>query len=501
MTRHDAEFESSTAGAASKGADADQLSEILSAACDIWLSITPSGEIRALGVNPETKSLGCLDHWTGRDLREFLTEESVPKFEARLSATLAEGDVKVGKSKGSAEKGKKGAQTRRASPPAVAPRQTVELNHVDNANWEFPIRYVFRRSGVTDEVLLLGRDLRPIAEVQQQLVRAQLSLEKDYEKHRGYETRFRVLLERTRDSFVLVAPGGRIITLNASAAQLLGGDVTGLSGSAFSQAFEDQPRAAFLETLRRCAASDNDQSVAARTRRSRRPTHVYPTIFRSAGEVLLLCRIDAADKARPASEEVRDHLHELFLTGVEAIVFTDARGVIRHMNEAFLALGDLPLASDAKDKPLSEFLARGDVDLKVLLDNAARHGKMRLYSTKVKSAFGAETAVEISAVHFGERAEPVCAFVIRDASRSDAARDIGVGDDAARNVMELVGSAPLRELVAATTDVVEKLCIETAIDLTRNNRVAAAEMLGLSRQSLYVKLRKYGLFNKNDDGD
>ncbi|MDC0114520.1 hypothetical protein OAI45_05505, partial [Planktomarina temperata] len=28
---------------------------------------------------------------------------------------------------------------------------------------------------------------------------------------------------------------------------------------------------------------------------------------------------------------------------------------------------------------------------------------------------------------------------------------------------------------------------------TSNNRVAAAEMLGLSRQSLYVKLRKYDL--------
>jgi DNA-binding protein Fis len=29
--------------------------------------------------------------------------------------------------------------------------------------------------------------------------------------------------------------------------------------------------------------------------------------------------------------------------------------------------------------------------------------------------------------------------------------------------------------------------------MTSNNRVAAAEMLGLSRQSLYVKLRKYDL--------
>jgi DNA-binding protein Fis len=43
------------------------------------------------------------------------------------------------------------------------------------------------------------------------------------------------------------------------------------------------------------------------------------------------------------------------------------------------------------------------------------------------------------------------------------------------------------------------MCIETAVELTRNNRVAAAEMLGLSRQSLYVKLRKYGLVGNEGD--
>jgi DNA-binding protein Fis len=43
--------------------------------------------------------------------------------------------------------------------------------------------------------------------------------------------------------------------------------------------------------------------------------------------------------------------------------------------------------------------------------------------------------------------------------------------------------------------VIERMCIDTALQLTKNNRVAAAEMLGLSRQSLYVKLRKYDMLN------
>ena len=40
---------------------------------------------------------------------------------------------------------------------------------------------------------------------------------------------------------------------------------------------------------------------------------------------------------------------------------------------------------------------------------------------------------------------------------------------------------------------IERLCIEAALELTRDNRASAAEMLGLSRQSLYAKLRRYGL--------
>jgi transcriptional regulator with PAS, ATPase and Fis domain len=44
--------------------------------------------------------------------------------------------------------------------------------------------------------------------------------------------------------------------------------------------------------------------------------------------------------------------------------------------------------------------------------------------------------------------------------------------------------------VTDTTDVIEKICIEAALEITNNNRAAAADLLGLSRQSLYVKLSK-----------
>ncbi len=58
---------------------------------------------------------------------------------------------------------------------------------------------------------------------------------------------------------------------------------------------------------------------------------------------------------------------------------------------------------------------------------------------------------------------------------------------------DLVGRVPLRDIVREATDIIEELCIEAALAVTQDNRASAAEMLGLSRQSLYSKLRRYGI--------
>jgi DNA-binding NtrC family response regulator len=64
---------------------------------------------------------------------------------------------------------------------------------------------------------------------------------------------------------------------------------------------------------------------------------------------------------------------------------------------------------------------------------------------------------------------------------------------------ELVGRLPLKDIVRETTDLIEQLCIEAALELTGDNRASAAEILGLSRQSLYIKLRRLGIIESASD--
>ncbi|ARE40130.1 Regulator of carotenoid biosynthesis [Rhodovulum sp. P5] len=454
----------------------EMLGEIIATASDIALVINLDGKILSVLVNRQHRAFNQLDHWEGRDIRDVLTEDSRPKLEARLRI-FAEG-------------GESSKQ--------------VELNHYDGENWDFPVRYSFHRIGADASILLmLGRDLRPIAEMQMQLIEVQMALERDYETQREYDTRYRVLTEATRDAFVFVGTkSGRVVDANEVACDLLGLERDALVGNALAQEFDSRRRAEFMEALTQKAMDADAPPLEVETRRTKTRAVLTPTAFRAAGEPLILCRIDPIEAAGAGSGELGENLLALYHKGVDAIVFTDKDGVILAANESFLGLSDAPHIGSVKGRSLGEYLVRGSVDLRVLIENATRAGQMRMFATKLAGEYGAQVSVELSATYLSDQSVPCIVFVIRDASRMEGVRKPGVAvsDDAMRSVMELVGSANLKDIVAETTDVVEKMCIETAVELTRNNRVAAAEMLGLSRQSLYVKLRKYGLLSR-DGGD
>jgi len=452
----------------------DLLAGIIASASDIALQLDHSGIVRSVMINPQHRSFGKLDHWVGQQVQGLVTEESVQKLDRRLMQLA---DVAEGAS------------------------LALEITHIDGAAGDFPIRYVVYRLPRDDSILMLGRDLRAIAEIQQKLVSVQLALEKDYESQREIDTRYRVLMEMTRDAILLVSmASGRIADLNGAAANLLGGTRAELLGAALAQEFVGRRRGELLETMTSLASAEVDTPIEMQARRSQKRMMMVPLVFRAAGERLLLCRLDVPQAVAAAQDELAEGLSRLYQEGADGIVFTDRDGMIRGANEAFLGLTDSSNLASVRGRSLADFLARGMVDLKVLLDNARRAGRMRMYATRLVTVFSAQVAVEVSATWLNDRPNPIMVLIVRDASRAETLRRPGMsaGHEGVSSVVELVGSSKLKDIVAETADVVERMCIETAVELTRNNRVAAAEMLGLSRQSLYVKLRKYGLLSKDD---
>ncbi|GGA99465.1 transcriptional regulator PpsR [Allosediminivita pacifica] len=455
---------------------AEDLSGLIAAASDIALSVSRDGTILSVITDADDTGFGDLSRWQGRPVEDVLTVESIPKFQAVLERFLS-GDP---------------------------PDRPVELNHTDGRSPEFPVRYRVHAPGSDEMFFMLGRDLRSVAEAQQQLVQAQMSLEQGYEARREFDVRYRLLMRMTLDPILFVSVGrGRIKDLNDPAAALLGTDRESLIGAPFAEQFRDRRQEEFIEGLVNAALSETSSGVEVSARRSRKKIDIVPRILRAAGERIPICRIRATDDPERQLDELGPSLRGLYDKGADAVVFTAPTGVITSCNNAFLDLTDSVTLADVKGRSLSDYLSRGQVDLSVLIDNACKAGPMRIYATRISSDLGVSTAVEISTTRLDDRADGGLAFVLRDASRLETMRSPSPQgtDDANRSVMELVGSASLKEIVSETTDVIEKMCIETAVTLTRNNRVAAAEMLGLSRQSLYVKLRKYGLLNKDFDAE
>jgi transcriptional regulator PpsR len=111
--------------------------------------------------------------------------------------------------------------------------------------------------------------------------------------------------------------------------------------------------------------------------------------------------------------------------------------------------------------------------------------------------------VEISAVAVTSGEQKCLGFTIRDiglrlSNDAKPSKELPRSTD---EMTELVGRVPLKDIVRETTDLIEQLCIEAALNLTGDNRASAAEMLGLSRQSLYVKLRRFGIGDVTSETD
>ncbi len=454
------------------------VSSVVSALSDFSLTLNVNRVVSAAVSRQASAFSEYIRNSVGQEFASMLDSESLRKFEQR------ETELKHRAAKGEA-----------------IPFRWVELEHKDRTGTMVPVRYAMHLIAGSGELLLLGQDQRPVIEMQQQLLNAQIALEQDYETQREMDTRYRLLMDFTTDAIALVsATTGRIVDINHNAASLFGATRADLIDKEFADRFVSRGKPGLIAALSAHVALESPVPIDVEVKDTQRHLLLGSKLFRAAGEQLILVRLTDPEFGSVADGRLVANLRQLFYRGPDGMVFADRDGNILEANETFLNLTDLSSMNELRGVSISEFLARGTVDLKVLLDNAQRAGQLRMYATKLKTGFEAQIAVEISATWLDDRVDPVMALVIRNASSAVASRSDPVSADAdMRGVMELVGSSTLKDIVSDTTNVIEKICIETAIELTRNNRVAAAEMLGLSRQSLYVKLRKYGMLSREDE--
>ena len=434
------------------------------AACDLALLIDGNGIIEDVALGVQDLADHGIEAWPGQHWIDTVQSESRTKIESMLAGT-------------------------------GEPGRWRQVNHA-SPRGDLPLRYLAIPAG-NGRILAVGRDMRSAAAQQQRLLRAQQAMERDSLCLRQLEARYRLLFDSTQDAIVVIdARSRRIADINPAARRLTGFGVHAIDGQAFTGLIAAEDREAVSAQLGAVAAAA--QAHPSRIHLANGSTCLMTaTLFRQDRGSFLLIRLRPLVEGTSAERPLLEVLERM----PDAFVLTNEALDILAGNGAFLDMVHLMRRDDISRQPLAHFLGRPGIDLGLLEQQLREHGVVRNFATIIRAQDGREDDVEVSAVTSDEGGETRHGFSIRLIRRPIvAAADDRQLPRSVEQLTELVGRVSLKEIVRESTDLIERLCIEAALTYTADNRASAAEILGLSRQSLYSKLHRHGLGNLSDPG-
>jgi transcriptional regulator PpsR len=477
---------------------------LIGAASDIALVVDANGVVRSMSCNEDFARDG-LDTLVGRHWADSVTVDTKAKIESLLSE---------------AEEVSGGTPKWR------------QVNHPSTRGVDIPVLYAAIKLDAKGPIIAFGRDLRATAALQQRLVDAQHSMERDYWRLRNAETRYRLMFQMSSEAVLVVdASSQKIVEANPSVAKMLSDVSAPVVGQRFPAGFDQRSMSAIEALFARVRSNGRPEEISVWLARAVDATadvsgapnkraseyFISASLFRHEQNSLLLVRVSrthADSQADLASQSLVDAMaHSL-----DGFVLSSVSGSIIWANQSFAEMAHVPGPEKVKGESLDRWLGGTEVEYNVLMANLKHRGAVRFFAAGLRSDDGLVSEVEVSAVSLPTSNPPAMAFTIRNiggrlshrsgmlpagsdgtsaldyhAQTDSLARTVGPTSRSVEQLTALVGRMPLKELVGETTDLIEKLCIEAALGLTDDNRAAAAEMLGLSRQSLYVKMRRHGL--------
>ena len=470
--------------------DPASLERLVATASDVAFVLDGRGQVLEVLATDRDLLRGGLREWRGKALVEIVNGESQDKVGELLRDALAQ-------------------------PPV--PSAWRHVNLVLRGNEDLPFLFsvaparLNRRQPELTRLVAFGRDLRPTTTLQRRVVEAQRSLERDYARFRDAETRFRTLFQTSQEPTLAVdATTLRVTDANDAALALLRTDASRLNGTPLLDLFSGSVAGALQERLAAARSIGKHEPIGVTLGRGGQALTLGATYVRQEPAGMFIVRLlpvpmmagrgrrsAAASGTEGAGRQGSEAamLSAFMRHTSDALVFADSQGRILAANRAFAQLSQLSSEEQAVGQALDRWLGRQGVEVGVLITNLRDTGTVGLYTTELRGEVGGVTEVEVSASRLQDAGNAAYGFVIRDtatrlrpqvAERPDVAPSV-------RQLAELVGRVPLKQIVAETSDLIEQMSIEAALQMARDNRALAAQLLGLSRQSLYVKLRRFGL--------
>jgi transcriptional regulator PpsR len=445
---------------------------VLTVAGDVTFIIDSNNVIRDVALGSNAIGEQWVPEWLDKPWLDTVTVESKPKITMLLEQARSDAQPKW-----------------------------RQINHISDLG-EIPVRYLTLSADDEGRVIAIGRDMRAEAMLQQRLLQAQQSIERDYVKMRQAESRYRMLFELSSEAVLVVETGTRrIADANPAACAMVASTAKALTGQPVANLFAVESRETAIALLGSVAAAEQAKPATVRLASGDAEFSMAASLFRQDRGSCFLVRLVARDVQMRMMDQADKPLFDVLDNMPDGFVVTDDSLLILAENAAFLDMVQVPRKEQVRGQPLSRFLGRPGIDLNLLVAQLREHGAARNFATVLRGLYEDQDEVEVSAVSVSDGGAERFGFSIRVVARRLAAIPAPMPGLAhsVEQMTELVGRVPLKEIVRESTDLIERLCIEAALAFTADNRASAAEILGLSRQSLYSKLHRHGLGNLGDD--
>ncbi|MGO9421201.1 transcriptional regulator PpsR [Roseiarcus sp.] len=359
---------------------------------------------------------------------------------------------------------------------------------------ELTLEYTTVKLGRRAGFIAVGRSIQAVSDLRSRLALVQKEREQDYWKLREIETRYRALLDASSEAVALVRIGNfRVVEANAAATNSLGL----VPGAEFLPDLTDRDRKtldAFLETAR---VKGRAPGIVLHLAENESWSLRASTLTSEAGafylfQMALLAEPEAGGRASDRNEA--SFSLEAFIGRLpEGFVILDRDGVVRFANHTFLDLVQAGVESAVIGKNAKLWFTRPGTGVRVILNLVEQHGAVRSLRTTLEGELGMSSEVEVSAVGDQDDRPRYFALLVRDVVSHAKPREDA--SDLATLIGSLSGTT-LESAVRTSVEAVERQRLVDALAQSRGKRTAAAKTLGISRQSLHAKLKKYRLEQK-----
>jgi transcriptional regulator PpsR len=363
---------------------APELADMLvSVTSDIALVLDDKGFIRSVALGGAEPVSATASEWLGRQLVDTVTRDTRRKVEELL---------------------------REANVAGVS--RTRHINHPSAAGADIPVAYTAVRLGQSGPLLVAGRDLRAVSVMQQRLVDAQQSMERDYWRMRQAETRYRLLFQIATDAVLIIdADTLHVIDANRAAARMFGCSVQDMPGRQATDGVAPASLGTLEELLGTVRVSGRPGEAHVTLSGLGGAIHVWVSPLRGEGQSLLLLRA-TPDGSSPLTAPDDPLLPELMRLTPDAIVFTNEQGMLLSMNAAFAELVKISADKGVQGRSLGDWLERDGGGFTNLLASVCRSGVKRM-SARLWDEKGMSTDIELSAVLIHNGDSNSIGFIIR----------------------------------------------------------------------------------------